>query len=106
MAVIASSAASSWFGSVDQSKWPSDDRSMCNYRNNIELEVNETAGPGAIRPNVRRVYKVFGGNNGEARRKTLVCREVDTNLDGPPDQAVLRVDVPAAEMAAQTDAAQ
>jgi len=72
-------------GSIDQSKWPSDDRSMCNFRNNPDLEANETAGPGAIRPNVRRVYKVFGGQNGEARRKTLVCREVDTNLDGIKD---------------------
>ncbi|MFO0637623.1 MAG: hypothetical protein U0183_00325 [Polyangiaceae bacterium] len=71
-------------GSVDQSKWPADDRSMCNFRNNPELEVSETAGPGALRPNVRRVYKVFGGA-GEARRKTLVCREVDTNLDGLKD---------------------
>ncbi len=71
-------------GSIDQSKWPSDDRSMCNYRSNPELEVAETAGPGAIRPNVRRVYKVFG-NIGEARRKSLVCREVDTNLDGIKD---------------------
>lgn len=71
-------------GSIDQSKWPSDDRSMCNYRSNPELEVAETAGPGALRPNVRRVYKVFG-NVGEARRKSLVCREVDTNLDGIKD---------------------
>lgn len=71
-------------GSVDQSKWPSDDRSMCNYRNNPELEVSETAGPGAIRPNVRRVYKVFGAA-GDAKHKSLVCREVDTNLDGIKD---------------------
>ena len=40
------------------------------------------------------------------RVDTTVDTNLDANLDGPPDQAVLRVDVPAAEMAAQTDAAQ
>src|SRR5947207_2846665 len=63
-------------GSKDPSKWPSDDRSMCDWRNKPELEVSETSGPGALKPNVRRVYKTFG--EGELRHKTLVCREVDT----------------------------
>lgn len=70
-------------GSKDPSKWPADDRSMCDWRNKPELEVAETAGPGALKPNVRRVYKIVGEN--EARHKTLVCREVDTNLDGIKD---------------------
>src|SRR5947207_9848400 len=70
-------------GSKDQSKWPSDDRSMCEWRNRPELEVSETAGPGAIRPNVRRVYKMIG--EGDMRHKVLVCREIDTNLDGVKD---------------------
>jgi hypothetical protein len=70
-------------GSTDQSKWPADDRSMCDWRNKPELEVSETAGPGALRPNVRRVYKTFG--EGETRHKSLVCREMDTNLDGIKD---------------------
>jgi hypothetical protein len=70
-------------GSKDPSKWPADDRSMCDWRNKPELEVSETVGPGAFKPNVRRVYKIFG--EGENRHKTLACREVDTNLDGIKD---------------------
>jgi len=70
-------------GSKDVSKWPSDDKSMCDYRNKPELEVDETSGPGALKPNVRRVYKILG--EGDARHKTLVCREIDTNLDGIKD---------------------
>ena len=70
-------------GSKDQTKWPADDHSMCDWHNKPELEVSETAGPGAIRPNIRRVYKTFG--EGETRHKTLICREIDTNLDGIKD---------------------
>jgi hypothetical protein len=70
-------------GSKDPGKWPADDRSMCDWKNKPELEVSETAGPGAFRPNVRRVYKTFG--EAETRHKTLVCREMDTNLDGIKD---------------------
>ena len=70
-------------GSKDPSKWPADDRSMCDWRNKPELEVAETIGPGAFKPNVRRVYKIFG--EGENRHKTLACREIDTNLDGIKD---------------------
>jgi hypothetical protein len=70
-------------GSKDPSKWPADDRSMCDWRNKPELEVSETIGPGAIKPNVRRVYRIVG--EGDARHKTLACREIDTNLDGIKD---------------------
>lgn len=70
-------------GSRDPSKWPSDDRSMCDWRNKPDVEVAETVGPGAFRPNVRRVYKVVG--EGDAKHKTLICREIDTNLDGIKD---------------------
>jgi hypothetical protein len=70
-------------GSKDPTKWPADDRSMCDWRNKPELEVSETAGPGAIKPNVRRVFKTFG--EAESRHKTLICREIDTNLDGIKD---------------------
>jgi hypothetical protein len=70
-------------GTKDQSKWPADDKSMCDWRNKPELEVSETAGPGALRPNVRRVFKTFGES--DSRHKTLVCREIDTNLDGIKD---------------------
>ena len=70
-------------GSKDPSSWPKDDRTMCDWRNKPELEVSETAGPGALKPNVRRVYKTFG--EGDTRHKSLVCREIDTNLDGIKD---------------------
>jgi hypothetical protein len=70
-------------GSKDPSKWPADDRSMCDWRNKPELEVSEAIGPGAVKPNVRRVYRIIGG--GESRHKTLICREIDTNLDGIKD---------------------
>lgn len=70
-------------GSKDVSKWPSDDKSMCDWRNKPELEVAESSGPGALKPNVRRVYKILG--EGDARHKTLICREIDTNLDGIKD---------------------
>src|ERR1700759_4905164 len=70
-------------GSKDPSKWPKDDRTMCDWRNKPELEVSETAGPGALKPNVRRVCKTFG--EAEARHKSLVCREIDTTLDGIKD---------------------
>lgn len=60
-----------------------DDRSLCDWQNKPDLEVNETAGPGAIHPNVRRVYRVMG--MGPDRRKILACREIDTNLDGFKD---------------------
>jgi hypothetical protein len=63
-----------------------DDRTLClkaGDKNNKDIEVSETAGPGAIQPNVRRVWRVFGV--GADRRKVLMCREVDTNLDGFKD---------------------
>ncbi|MEM9873543.1 MAG: hypothetical protein AAF928_01535 [Myxococcota bacterium] len=47
------------------------------------LEVDEIAGPGALQPNVRRVWQVFG--SGVTRRRVLRCREIDTNLDGYKD---------------------
>lgn len=70
-------------GSKDPSLWPKDDRSMCDWRNKPELEVSETTGPGAMKPNVRRVYKTLGDI--ESRRRVLICREIDTNLDGIKD---------------------
>lgn len=74
-------------GSTDQSHWPADDRSLCegavHWRNNPNLEVTETAGPGSIRPNIRRVFKVIGQR--DDRHQVLLCREIDTNLDGLKD---------------------
>jgi hypothetical protein len=60
-----------------------DDQSRCDFRGRDDREVSETAGPGAIQPNIRRVYALVGDI--EDRRKVLLCREVDTNLDGIKD---------------------
>jgi hypothetical protein len=70
-------------GSTDPTNWPKDDRSLCDWKTRADVEVSETVGPGALRPNVRRVYKMFG--EGETRHKSIVCREIDTNLDGLKD---------------------
>jgi hypothetical protein len=63
------------------------DLSRCDFRGRADREVSETAGPGAVVPNVRRVYAIVG-DSVDARR-VLICREVDTNLDGMKD--VVRV---------------
>ena len=74
-------------GSRDARKWPADDRSLCqtfvHWKNNPQLEVSETVGPGAFKPNVRRVYKVIGEH--DDRHSVLICREIDANLDGIKD---------------------
>jgi DNA-binding transcriptional MerR regulator len=74
-------------GSRNQAHWPADDRSMCerivHFRGNASLDATDSVGPGAMRPNIRRVYKVAGPR--EDRHTILVCREVDTNLDGIKD---------------------
>jgi hypothetical protein len=74
-------------GSHDQSKWPADDRSMCeglvHWKSNPQFEVSDTAGPGAMRPNIRRIYKVVGER--DDHHEVLLCREIDTNLDGVKD---------------------
>ncbi len=70
-------------GSKDPNKWPADDRSKCDWKGKSDVEVSETAGPGAIRPNVRRVFKTVG--DADSRHKTLICREIDSNLDGIKD---------------------
>ena len=53
------------------------------WKNNTKLEVSETVGPGSLRPNVRRVYKVIGER--DDRHSVLICREIDSNLDGIKD---------------------
>ena len=63
------------------------DQGRCDWKGRDDREVSETSGPGAILPNVRRVYQILG--SGDDRRKVLICREVDTNLDGIKD--VVRV---------------
>jgi hypothetical protein len=74
-------------GSGDPGHWPADDQSMCerfvHWRENAELEASETEGPGSIRPNVRRIFKPVG--DPDNRRTIVICREIDTNLDGIKD---------------------
>jgi hypothetical protein len=68
---------------VSVAKNSADDHSRCDFKGRADREVSETAGPGAIQPNIRRVYAIVG--EGEDRHKNLLCREVDTNLDGMKD---------------------
>lgn len=60
-----------------------DDQSRCDYKGRADREAAETAGPGALQPNVRRVYQMVG--TGESMHKVIMCREIDTNLDGIKD---------------------
>lgn len=61
----------------------SQDGSRCKHEGAPDLDVAESVGSGSLQHNIRRVYRVSG--EGEARRRVLVCREVDTNLDGRKD---------------------
>jgi hypothetical protein len=74
-------------GANDPSGWPKNDRSLCDrfvhWTTNPQLEVSETAGAGSIRPNIRRVFKTIGEHDDS--RTVLLCREIDTNLDGIKD---------------------
>jgi hypothetical protein len=74
-------------GSHDQNKWPVDDHSMCDtfvhWKSDSNLEVSETAGPGSFKPNIRRVFKSVGDR--DSRHTVLLCREIDTNVDGIKD---------------------
>src|SRR5580704_7021513 len=74
-------------GSRDPGAWPADDHSLCegflHWKNSPQLEVSETVGPGAFKPNIRRVFKAVGER--DDRHTVLMCREIDTNLDGLKD---------------------
>ncbi|HEX8790088.1 MAG TPA: hypothetical protein VF765_03995 [Polyangiaceae bacterium] len=74
-------------GSKDPSHWPADDRSLCegfvHWKENPQLDVSETVGPGSFKPNIRRIYKLIGDR--DDRHQVLMCREIDTNLDGIKD---------------------
>jgi hypothetical protein len=60
-----------------------DDQSRCDFKGRSDREVVESSGPGALVPNVRRVFGILG--EGDDRRRVLFCREIDTNLDGLKD---------------------
>jgi hypothetical protein len=61
----------------------SDDQSRCDFRGRVDREATESVGPGSVTQNIRRVYALLG--EGEERKRVLICREVDTNLDGAKD---------------------
>lgn len=60
-----------------------EDRSWCLREVSGEREVEEAAGAGSPRPNIRRVFVLVG--HGDEARRVLVCREVDEDLDGRMD---------------------
>jgi hypothetical protein len=64
-------------------KTAGEDQSRCDFKGRADREVVESSGPGAMLPNVRRVFGILG--EGEDRRRVLFCREIDTNLDGSKD---------------------
>lgn len=60
-----------------------DDKAKCAWQGHADREVSEATATGAQQPNIRRVWQILG--TGVERRKVLICREVDTNLDGIKD---------------------
>jgi hypothetical protein len=78
-----STAANAKKPSVTDQLGQGDDKSRCDFEGRNDREVQETAGPGSFQPNIRRVYKLMG--SGDEMRRVLLCREVDTNLDGVKD---------------------
>jgi hypothetical protein len=60
-----------------------DDQSRCDYKGRADREASEVSGPGSMSQNIRRVFALMG--EGEERKRVLICREVDTNLDGVKD---------------------
>jgi hypothetical protein len=59
------------------------DGARCEFKGRVDREVSESVGTGALQPSIRRVFRIVG--EGEQRRRILICREVDTNLDGVKD---------------------
>lgn len=59
------------------------DGGRCEFKGRVDREVSESVGTGALQPSIRRVFRVIG--EGDQRRRILICREVDTNLDGTKD---------------------
>jgi hypothetical protein len=60
-----------------------DDLARCEYKGHADRSVEESASLGSLLPNIRRVYAQVG--QGDERKRFLLCREVDTNLDGVKD---------------------
>lgn len=59
------------------------DRSRCEHEGRGDRHVAEAKALSSREMSIRRVYRVVG--DGEQRRRILLCREADTNLDGHKD---------------------
>jgi hypothetical protein len=59
------------------------DSSRCEHERSVEREVVETRTLGSLKSNIRRVYRLIGTEG--QRKRVLLCREVDSNLDGIKD---------------------
>lgn len=59
------------------------DFSRCESEGRVDREAVDSVATGSLQPSIRRVYRLLG--EGVERRRILVCREVDTNLDGVKD---------------------
>ena len=72
-------------GNAEQPKggFSKNDHARCTWQGKADRDVIESTAAGAFQPNIRRVYKLVG--TGIDRRKVMICREVDTNLDGVKD---------------------
>lgn len=60
-----------------------EDGARCEFKGMTDREAVEAVGTRAMQPSIRRVFRIVG--EGEQRRRVLLCREVDTNLDGTKD---------------------
>jgi hypothetical protein len=60
-----------------------EDGARCEFKGMTDREAVEAVGTRAVQPSIRRVFRIVG--EGEQRRRVLLCREVDTNLDGTKD---------------------
>jgi hypothetical protein len=66
-----------------RSKLAAEDGARCEFKGMTDREAVEAVGTRAMQPSIRRVFRIVG--EGEQRRRVLLCREVDTNLDGTKD---------------------
>jgi hypothetical protein len=70
-------------GRKDPAQWPANDQGKCVYQGRADVEVSEIASQGALKPNIRRVFRIVGDS--EHQHRMIECREADTNLDGIKD---------------------
>ncbi len=64
-------------------KAPENDGSRCEFRGRVDRAISETGSLGSNYTNIRRVYAFSGAD--PKKRRTLICREIDTNFDGRKD---------------------